>query len=84
MMGPEQAEGEAAADQSLVLANKIAQVCYGEKTVPVFAALSMMVGHMAAQAASPDFNATMRLIEEGAFASFLLERESITAEGKAR
>lgn len=75
MKSAEEAGFAATSDSALVIANRIAEVCQGENTVPVYLALSMMIGHMAAQAESPDFEATMKLVADGALDSFRQERQ---------
>ncbi len=77
MKSAEEAGFAATSDSALVIANRIAEVCQGERTVPVYMALSMMIGHMAAQPEVPDFEATMKLVAEGALESFREERQRI-------
>ncbi|WP_432344725.1 hypothetical protein WMC41_16025 [Shinella yambaruensis] len=79
MTSSERPEYETTADRSLVIANRIAEVRQDERTVHVFVALSMIIGHMAAQAEFPDFEATMKLVSEGALDSFRQERQKMQA-----
>jgi hypothetical protein len=55
---------------AVVIANQIEALCHGRQSASVFLALSMIIGHFAAQGAKPDFHGTIRLIQAGAFDTF--------------
>lgn len=62
-------------EQATEIANAIERVCAGRPTVPVYMALSMVLGAAAAKAGRPDFDGMMRLVENAARWTFEAEIE---------